>query len=338
MITRLNSLGFNELVAEHVVTGSAATAITFDGLDINADGGYTIVAELVSIGNTSEYNVLCYANNDTTSGNYAWRYIYSSDTSLLTNGGTTVPYFAAMATTSGKVTFLAADASFVNGNFVYNTNEQYSNAEKAQRTFIRHNQSQTNITRLDFASTVALGIGIGSKIKIYRWKQGIKTLNSLAQGRLVWEHTVTGSAVTTVTATGLDILKDGSYKVVCGIVSAAGSPTGIKLFVNSDVTESNYSNRYITSSGTSVSTSSYSSPDACPIGSSGEISLSIIDMSIVDGYLVWNVNASRANTTGAFLYFVKHNVSQTNITRLDFTCATASGIGVGSKFYIFRTN
>lgn len=336
MISHLNSLGFNELVAEYTVTGSAATTITFNGLDINADGGYTIVAAVVSTGTGSGSGL--FVNNDTTLTNYDRRYIDSTSTTLGT-GAVDDSYFCGLSGSSGAVNYAVYDVCLVNGHMCANGLWQTNNTTIGRMHFLTHTVSQTNITRIDITATVSPTIGIGSKIQIYRWKPGsIKTLSALSSSPLVWSYEVTGSAVTTVTATGLDIVRDGSYKIVVVGTNAISSSDGVGLYINTDTTTSNYSGRYILSGGTSLSTSggSYSSSVFASNTTANQTSFGVANVSLVNGYACINTVLQYGNTAYAQINFAKHNVSQSNITQLVFQ-APSGIIGVGSKFYIFRT-
>lgn len=339
MITRLNSLGFNELVAEYEVTGSAATTITFDGLDINSDGGYTIVADIIgTTGTAAEYSIAVNGYPDTTA-NYTSRFIYTTGTSLSTalNGLVGNPCWGVNGT-AGIICHFTADITMINGYYVLNGNELRNSTANSVNVFSMMDVQQTNITSLSFYRySGTASMDVGSKIKIYRWKQGIKTLNSLAQGRLVWEHTVTGSAVSSVTATGLDILRDGSYKVIVGAIATGGTRVDCRMYVNGDTADGNYTTRYISGSGTTVATGSQSIP-LCGVLETTASTLDYVvgDVSLVNGYMCFNMSVNIV--TSASLHFGKHNVSQSNITQLSFVAPSGNTYAAGSKFYILRAN
>jgi hypothetical protein len=158
---------------------------------------------------------------------------------------------------------------------------------------------------------------------------------------VVFEYEVTGSAVTTITTNGvvtLDINTDGAYEIVLELVSAASSYGNINMFVNNDATLSNYTMRYVYSSGTTLSTAS--DPASASVGTvsntPGQVSFSVANLSLVNGKACFNSNWLLYNSAAAGLGYVYKSTTDTNITRLDFTCATASGIGVGSKVRILK--
>lgn len=165
------------------------------------------------------------------------------------------------------------------------------------------------------------------------------TINATTVGTsLVAEYEVTGSAATTITITDLDLNADIGWTILCEVISNSASAQAIFLGVNADTTQSNYVRRYLSASGTTILTDTQSLNVIVSISAgTGSVSECITELSIVNGYCVWNTN-TQYNSSGVNcdMTFAKHNVSQTNVTSLTFTAGAASAIGIGSKIKIYR--
>lgn len=164
------------------------------------------------------------------------------------------------------------------------------------------------------------------------------TINSGSVGTsLVAEYEVTGSAAATMPISGLDLNSDIGWHIDVSIVSATSSKTDIQLFVNADTTPTNYVSRYIYSSSSSIATGPVSaSYIAAASGTTGNVSYSTIDFSIVNGYAAFIIKELRSNSEAAGVYFNKHNVSQSNITQLSVVANSGTPLGIGSKIKIYR--
>lgn len=168
------------------------------------------------------------------------------------------------------------------------------------------------------------------------WVSGLSSMASLPDN-LVFEYEVTGSAVTTIPATGLDLNADGGcYEIVFEIVSATATDSYIYLFISNDTTVTNYTSHYIASASTTVSTNSVNLPYFAYTYETGQYGLVIANLSLINSHSVVNAQSFSDNAAYARMTYIYKSTTDTNITRLDFTCATASGIGVGSKVKIFK--
>lgn len=165
-------LSYNPLlVAEQTVTGSAVTTMTFTGLDGDAHGGYEVVINLKNA-TASTSTVACYANNLTTAADYYYVYIQN----------TTTPAVAASYSNTSYVGAIEASAHLSAYANIMTTQDRFFKiktfASRALTTSMLNGIIDTaktvalaeNLTRLDFTSSVASSIAIGSKISIYRRK------------------------------------------------------------------------------------------------------------------------------------------------------------------------
>jgi len=161
----------------------------------------------------------------------------------------------------------------------------------------------------------------------------------LSPDNVVFEYEVTGSAVTTITTNGvvtLDINTDGAYEIVLELVSATATASYLYMYVNNDTTNGNYTSRYTTFASTTLATNSVSLPYFGYTYETGKYGLTTANLSLVNQHAVCNATGFSDNSSYSRLTYIYKSTTDTNITRLDFTCATASGIGVGSKVRILK--
>lgn len=163
----------------------------------------------------------------------------------------------------------------------------------------------------------------------------IDALSTSGDTTLIWSEEVTGAAVSQVEATGLDINTHKGYKVVVGLVSAASSATSINLRINGDGLD--IPGLQIASSGSTLDTVTITGLAISQASAtSGQISFSICDMSLINGYVCANTNIMLYNTTEARIRWNKKSTTTTNVTSMQFIAASGTPIGIGSKFYIFK--
>lgn len=196
--------------------------------------------------------------------------------------------------------------------------------------------SSTGGTAIDFAAGMKTVYLTVSAACWNDWTAGLGSLAALPDN-LVFEYEVTGSAVTTITATGLDLNADGgNWEIHFGVVSATDTDSAIRLYINNDTTYTNYISRYIFCGGTSITTDAINDTNITYIYTNANISYAVSNIGIVNNHICYNTHDSRDNASKSALVNCYKSTTDTNITQLDFTCATASGIGVGSKVKIFK--
>lgn len=155
----------NSLLAEYVVSGSAVTSVDFSGLDINTHKSYRVEIEWVTVGTP---NLNCFVNNDTVATNY-YTQQYGGSAAVYTGARGNVPNICHSNGTN--ISILCNAVIGVAGGKVC-MNSQYSSQADASITgnsaVVTKTSTVVNVTQLTFTSTVAGGIGVGSKIRIYR--------------------------------------------------------------------------------------------------------------------------------------------------------------------------
>lgn len=151
---------------------------------------------------------------------------------------------------------------------------------------------------------------------------------------LLAEFEVTGSPVTSINFSGLDINTHKSYRVEIDNVSNGASY--IALFVNGDNTQTNYYTQQIfTTSATVSGTNS----NASRFGyQAAEDNLATVSATIHKGAngLVTFESLCSCDRNESACFFGRKTGTVANVTQLTFTHALTNGFGVGSKIRIYR--
>lgn len=163
---------------------------------------------------------------------------------------------------------------------------------------------------------------------------------SALPGALVWDHTVTGSAVTSVTTNGevtLAGLTHGGYDFEFFVANVSGSTISISLYVNNDTTGTNYNRTEHRADGTAHNVASSAAAFIQGIGTpaSGNILISGTLSISPSGYFFANAVSFASNNyiaqTG-----VRKLATIADLTRIDIVSDIASSIGINSRFRLWR--
>jgi hypothetical protein len=149
--------------------------------------------------------------------------------------------------------------------------------------------------------------------------------------------TVSGSAVTSVTFTGLDIATDEKYVIDMSLCNATGSSSNISLYFNNNQTATDYDREGYTANGATLSGSRAS--DAL-IGAMDASECTNIHAEI------WNdaegvprtIADSNRGAPATIIYQTFAHVWETtgDITRIDLVGSTATSFAIGSSIIIYR--
>lgn len=181
---------------------------------------------------------------------------------------------------------------------------------------------------------------IGSNGDVLSVVAGVPTWGTGGGGgamTLIDTATVAGSAVTTVTISGLDLATDGSYHIIFQITNATASSVILSMFYNADTTATNYYNQVVvgagTLSGARVNTGriveSAASSFAC-----GTIDIIREPNSGRPRAICW---ASRDEPASIVMQGSSHiRTNSANVTSITFSSSVASAIGIGSTFKVFK--
>jgi hypothetical protein len=160
----------------------------------------------------------------------------------------------------------------------------------------------------------------------------------------IFDHTVTGAAVTSVTTNGvitLDSNTDGGYIGIFEIINGAGTDTSLSLYFNNDQTAAHYESSKATSgfgvraanavfqlvaNGCSyVSNANFTNI----IGNGNNTAAAFFNTSCTAGGNFGFMEVSSV-VTGA------GHAGVSNLTRLDWVSSAANGIGIGSRFRLWK--
>lgn len=154
---------------------------------------------------------------------------------------------------------------------------------------------------------------------------------------LLAEFTVTGSAVTSLDITGLDINTHKSYILEIDMVGNVDIST-VYLFANGDNTITNYYSQILVVNDTSTGVNRQNNPRLMSSIGVGDYQGITLNVSLLAQKFLWrSMGNYRDDTTlgGAFLFGSKI-AKITNLTQLTIASVPANGIGVGTTVRIYR--
>jgi hypothetical protein len=165
-------------------------------------------------------------------------------------------------------------------------------------------------------------------------KQAIVALGS---GAILAEYVVTGSAVTSIDFTGLDINTHKNYRIVVNLINADAGDRDIFCYVNGDTTNTNYYSQEFVANSTSISGSRANAPYlSTMIASDRSTGESLVVLSDSLAFIKHDGSYSSGSGIQRRSRVIGKTTTDTNITQLTFTASSASAIAVGSKIQIYR--
>lgn len=154
---------------------------------------------------------------------------------------------------------------------------------------------------------------------------------------LVAETVVTGSAVTSVTFSGLDGNDAGGYLLLAEVINATSNQIEMYISVNGDTTITNYYSQILLANGTTITTANVNEPR---IGRMDASKKSDFDISIKcnSGYFRYISKSMFGSGSTQRIYTLTGDktASVTNITALAITSTAANSIAVGSTFRLYK--
>lgn len=155
---------------------------------------------------------------------------------------------------------------------------------------------------------------------------------------LIKDIIVSGSAVTQVDLTGLNIQKGELYEMVTTIIGAdAGGPNMFMTF-NANGTLSNYYSQHVTANSTTVNGARNNSPFVSDIAITDGVKVKTYIKLSNDGHIVAISKATRAyNKTTPILRdtVITSTYTASSITQISWVVGT-NGIGIGSRFQLYK--
>jgi hypothetical protein len=334
-------------VYEKTITLSSAQAtVTFDGLDIIADGGYEILYGTQGDGVAGK-TVYMFVNGDINlTTNYRSEFSQGYNSSVNASGGGT-PEIGYIGATNTLKLWGKLDAVFYNGFFVANGVCGFGDGtyDYSRANSIRYNLLPPNITSFTFQCSTG-GFPIGSTFTV-RGKKARTDVIQIPSLTNVVDQKVITTATSSISFPNLNILRDGRYRLEAELCNTSGTTATVCVFFNGDYLKTNYNRNYFGSGADGASVGD--GVDNNPM----EITLTTGYTCKLSGYvdLIGSVafirasmyNVDSATLMEAYEQTMKYNVSVSNITQIDLVARDAptvtnsvSSICSGSKATLYK--
>lgn len=155
--------------------------------------------------------------------------------------------------------------------------------------------------------------------------------------QLLADYTVSGSAITSYTFSGLNINADEEVVLVSDFINTTTGATPA-LYVNGNITSSNYYIQRLQANGTTISGARANTQFYCEV-SSNQKSYSFLNIKLTNnGYFVYQSNVEQSYGTSSILIdnlYVTSTFTLSQINSLNIVSG-ASSIGIGSRFQLYK--
>lgn len=171
--------------------------------------------------------------------------------------------------------------------------------------------------------------------------EAIITRRGITKGELTLleDIIVSGSAVTQVDISGLNIGKGEEIVLVCDFVNTSGTSGSYFLFVNTNYTNTNYWKQYLFADSTSV-VSARANNAQFAYCENGQKSYASSKIKLTNsGYLIYQSSSIREYSSvnpRIFEFYGTSTFTTTNITSIRISSEVANGIGIGSRFQLYK--
>lgn len=149
--------------------------------------------------------------------------------------------------------------------------------------------------------------------------------------------TVTGSAATSLTISGLDLSAYRCFKLVGKIKNADASDRTIAMTYNSDTTATNYHRQVLAGFGGSTAGGAANDAQFLNLKASSHITFEGSIMADVDGCpraQNW-CNEGQTSANMAYRGYIHRWVTAANVTSITFTASSANALAVGSTVTVY---
>lgn len=313
-----------------IYDNTISTAVTQVDIDLTAtpiEKGELYELVFTHVNGTGSFSsISLYANNNTTPTNYYRQYTEASGTGVSGNRANTselagtgdnstakVKIYVKL-TNDGKAVFMATTVKRANTSSISLTEMHVSSVS----TF-------TSLTELSIVSTATNGIGINSRIQLYKVAEKV-------------DEAIVGSAVTQVDFT-VDIQKGNEYLLVSDLTSNSAGHQ-IYLYANNNTTASNYDTQRVGADGIGVSGTRYSSSYLMYSYDNGDTSLSIAKLKLANsGLFNWQssvVGEYGDSDINLQKYYGSFDQIITSVTSLSIVSSITNGIGIGTRLEIWK--
>jgi len=338
---------------------TACTNLTISGLDGHRDKEYKIYAK-INGGSASNHSHYLRFNGDSGS-NYGEQNINGDGSGKYAARNTwdKMYFLGSNMTESGSV-FYEGTFSFVENLSVTGITTTMDVADGTKVDYILKAgwvwNSTANVTSMVISSTVANGIGAGSRFIITRkvdltsepfTRYGALDIKGSVEGawELIYEGDI-ATAVTDLSITGLDGDKDVMYRLDADLTNKAAGSADYSVSFNGDKTNGNYGWQRLTGENATV-LAERSSGTGMRMQSSGNNQYYWFSCSNLlyakSGYTRVMIGDSICDINGTTIgevntYGCVWNNSANNVTSLTLFGSQTNSIGEGSKIRLYRLN
>lgn len=315
-----------EQIGDYTVTGSAITSYTFSGLDLGKDDEIMLVSDYTCMG-ASYVNL--YVNENNTDANY-WRqglYVYGTTVGADRQNNPRI-----LNTTTGEKNSIITNIKLTNSGYVVAQTKESAvyggSSLSLMAYFMSSTFTATSITSLTVSAVALNNIGVGSRFQLYKLKA-----TQVAD-------IIIDTATTSVDITGLTIDKGSEYLLVANYVSSVSATHNIS--VNNNNTLTNYYYQQLHAKGSSAPDGwRANAPNIFTIGGSGNLQYGIAFMKIKltnSGYFEYQANGIKyfGSSTTLTKNYGTSTFTMSSITQLTLTASQANGIGIGSRFQLYK--
>lgn len=165
------------------------------------------------------------------------------------------------------------------------------------------------------------------------------TFNKISPAYELVADVIVGVATTQVDFSGLNFGKDDDLLLVSNIYNVIGGTVNFDMTFNGNNTRTNYYNQTLYAYGTTVQGVRANTPKILDAEASSYSELFTRIKLSNNGYIVAQSGAVRRYNNTAMLIedaYLTSTFTATSITSLRVSCVSANGIGIGSRFQLYR--
>lgn len=172
-------------------------------------------------------------------------------------------------------------------------------------------------------------------------RKGVNVTKSFSpnQLELLADYTVSGSAITSYTFSGLKLNADEEVVLVSDVVNPTASLSVISLYFNGNTTATNYYRQALYADNTTVGGVRANNAEIETVTNGTRSFISSYLKLTNNGYMTFQSSVMRQYGTSSMLMLEFKGTSTftlSQITSLTITASVASGIGIGSRFQLYK--
>lgn len=314
-----------ELVSD-IVVGTATTSVDFTGLNITKEDDYILVSDIKNTSSSCSYTLFVNGNNTATNYYYEQLYAYTTVVGGVRANSSRICF----AATGNRALSISKIKLTNNGYFVFQSkfNQNYvGSGIEIGETSNTSTFTATNITSLRVNAETSNQIDVSSRFQLYK-----------RVAPIVFDYEVTGSAVTQIDITGLNIDKTGEYQLV-STITYNSIPSAYFLYANNNNTITNYYNQFLQVGNTSATSSRSNSATFLSNIAVGQV-FGISNIKLTNNGYFTNTNEGIVAFGSSSVQLIKLNGSSTftstSLASLSIVSSATNGIGIGSRFQLIK--